>query len=148
MEGLQKTYSMKASEIEKSWYVVDASEKILGRLSTKVASILRGKNKPDFTPHLDMGDYVVVINADKIALSGTKADDKKYFSHSGYPGGDKFTNIKKIMDKKPEFVIMHAVKGMLPKNRLGRKLLKNLKIYAGTDHPHGAQKPEIINIES
>lgn len=142
----QKTFSLKAGDIEKKWYVVDAEGKVLGRLATEVASILRGKNKPNYTPHLDMGDNVIVINAEKIVLTGTKADDKEYFSHSQYPGGEKFTNIKKIMEKKPEFVIEHAVKGMLPKGRLGRAVAQNLKVYAGAQHPHAAQKPEKIEL--
>jgi len=146
MSDIQTTYSMKASEIDKKWKLVDAKGKILGRLATEVATILRGKNKPGYTPHMDMGDYVVIINADKVALSGTKAEDKDYFTHSQYPGGEKFINIKKIMQKKPEFVIEHAVKGMLPKSRLGRKIFKNLKVYAGTEHPHDAQLPEKIEI--
>ncbi|MBP7603647.1 MAG: 50S ribosomal protein L13 [Spirochaetes bacterium] len=138
----QKTYSMKASEIDKKWYIVDADGKVLGRLATEIASILRGKKKPGFTPHLDMGDNVIVINAEKVLLTGRKSEEKEYFSHSKYPGGEKFTNIKKIMKEKPEFVIETAVKGMLPKNRLGRKMAGNLKVYAGADHPHQAQKPE------
>jgi len=146
MNVIQKTYSMKESEINKKWVLVDAEGKILGRLATEIATILRGKNKPEFTPHLDMGDYVVVINADKILLSGAKSEDKDYFTHSQYPGGIKFINIKKKMAEEPEFVIQHAVKGMLPKNRLSRQILKNLKVYAGEKHPHEAQNPEIINI--
>lgn len=143
---IQKTYAMKASEINKKWYVVDAEGKVLGRLATEIATILRGKNKPDYTPYLDMGDNVVVVNAEKIALTGNKAEDKEYFRHSQYPGGVRFVNIKKIMKEKPEFVIENAVKGMLPKTRLGRKIIKNLKVYSGTEHPHTAQKPESINL--
>ncbi len=146
MNGIQKTFSIKASQIEKKWYIVDAEGKILGRLATEIAKILRGKHKPDFTPHMDTGDNIVVINADKVVLTGSKGEDKEYFSHSGYPGGDKFTNIKKMMQKKPTFVVEHAVKGMLPKNRLGRKIFKNLKVYAGNEHPHDSQKPEILDI--
>jgi large subunit ribosomal protein L13 len=144
--NIQKTYSMKASEINKKWFVVDAEGKVLGRLATEIATILRGKNKPDYTPYLDMGDNVVVINAEKIALTGNKAEDKEYFRHSQYPGGIKFVNIKKIMKEKPEFVITNAVKGMLPKTKLGRKIIKNLKVYSGDTHPHTAQKPESINL--
>jgi len=147
IKSIQKTYSMKSSEINKKWYLVDAEGKVLGRLATEIAGILRGKNKPEYTPHLDMGDNIIVINAEKIVLTGMKSQDKDYFSHSQYPGGEKFTNIKKIMKEKPEFVIMHAVKGMLPKNRLSRKLMTNLKIYAGDKHPHSAQSPEILNID-
>ena len=142
MKQLQTTYSMKEAEIDKKWYLVDAEGKVLGRLATEIAMILRGKKKPTFTPHFDMGDNVVVINAEKVKLTGLKSQDKEYFTHSQYPGGEKFINIKKMMAQKPEFIIEHAVKGMLPKNRLGRKIMKNLKVYAGTEHPHEAQKPE------
>lgn len=143
---IQKTYSMKASDIEKKWYVVDAQDKVLGRLATKVASIIRGKNKPGFTPNLDMGDNVIIINAEKVKLTGQKSVQKEYFSHSQYPGGIKFTNIEKYMETNPAFVIEHAVKGMLPKGRLGREMFKNLKVYAGGEHPHAAQKPENIEL--
>ena len=146
MKDIQKTYSMKESEIQKKWYLVDADGKVLGRLATEIATILRGKNKPEYTPNLDMGDNIIVINADKIVLTGMKSNDKDYFKHTQYPGGERFTNIKKIMKEKPEFVIMHAVKGMLPKSRLARKQMTNLKIYAGPKHPHDAQLPEIINL--
>ena len=143
MSNLQKTFSIKAPEIEKKWRLIDAEGKVLGRLASDIAIVLRGKNKPTFTPHLDMGDNVIVINAEKVVLTGKKLEDKDYFRHSKYPGGEKFVNIKKIMAEKPEFIIMHAVKGMMPKNRLSRKILKNLRIYAGPEHPHAAQKPEI-----
>lgn len=143
---LQKTYSMKAGDIEKKWYIVDAEGKVLGRLATEVAKVLRGKNKPTYTPHLDMGDNVVIINAEKVVLTGMKGEHKEYFSHSQYPGGKKFTNIKKFKAEKPEFILEHAIKGMLPKGRLGRAVLKNLKVYAGTDHPHAAQKPEKLEL--
>lgn len=146
IKDIQKTYAMKQSEIEKKWYIVDAEGKVLGRLATVVADRLRGKHKPTYSPNLDMGDNIIVINAEKIMLTGSKSDDKDYFSHSQYPGGVKFTNIKKVMKEKPEFVILHAVKGMLPKSRLGKQIIGNLKIYAGADHPHAAQKPEIINL--
>ena len=146
MKDIQKTYAMKQSEIEKKWYVVDAEGKVLGRLATEIADRLRGKHKPTYSPNLDMGDNIIVINAEKVVLTGAKSDDKDYFSHSHYPGGVKFTNIKKVMKDKPEFVILHAVKGMLPKTRLGKQIIGNLKIYAGTDHPHAAQKPETINL--
>ena len=146
MKQLQTTYSMKEAEIDKKWYLVDAEGKVLGRLATEIAMILRGKKKPTFTPHFDMGDNVVVINAEKVKLTGLKSQDKEYFTHSQYPGGEKFINIKKMMAQKPEFIIEHAVKGMLPKNRLGRKIMKNLKVYAGTEHPHEAQKPEKIEL--
>ena len=143
MSNLQKTFSIKAPEIEKKWRLIDAEGKILGRLASDIAMILRGKTKPTFTPHMDMGDNVIVINAEKIVLTGKKSEDKDYFKHSKYPGGEKFVNIKKVMAENPEFIIMNAVKGMMPKNRLSRKILKNLRIYAGPEHPHAAQKPEI-----
>ena len=146
MMDKQKTYSMKESEISKKWYLIDAEGKILGRMATEIASILRGKKKPEFTPHLDMGDNVIVVNAEKVLLTGKKPQDKEYFSYTGYPGGIRFRNIKKVMSEKPEYVIQHAVKGMLPKNRLGRAVFKNLKVYAGNEHPHSAQQPEKIEI--
>ena len=146
MKEIQKTYSMKEAEIQKKWYLVDAEGKILGRLATEIATILRGKNKPEFTPNLDMGDNIIVINAEKVVLTGMKSLDKDYFKHTQYPGGERFINIKKIMKDKPEFVITHAVKGMLPKSRLAKKQLANLKVYAGGKHPHDAQMPEKINI--
>ena len=142
----QKTFSMKESQIEKKWYIVDAENKVLGRLATEIAKVLRGKNKPSFTPHLDTGDNVVVINADKVLLTGKKSFQKEYFKHTQHPGGKKFINIMKIQREKPEFVIEHAVWGMLPKNKLGRKIIKNLKVYAGSEHPHAAQKPETITL--
>lgn len=144
--SMQKTYTMKASEIDKKWFLIDADGKILGRLVVKIANILRGKHKPSFTPHMDMGDNIIVVNADKVVLSGSKDENKEYFSHSQYPGGIKFTNIKKIKATKPEFIIQHAVKGMLPKNKLGRKIFNNLKVYSGPEHPHVAQLPEKLEI--
>jgi len=146
MKEIQKTYAMKEAEIQKKWYLVDAEGKVLGRLATEIATILRGKNKPEYTPNLDMGDNIIVINAEKVVLTGSKGIDKDYFSHSQYPGGIKFTSITKLMKEQPEFVIEHAVKGMLPKTKMGKKVLGNLKIYAGNKHPHEAQKPEIINL--
>ena len=142
---IQKSFSIKKAEVDKKWILVDADGKILGRLATEVATILRGKNKPQFTPSMDMGDNVIVVNADKVVLTGKKPLEKDYFSHSGHPGGIKFTNIKKIMSEKPEFVIEHAVKGMLPKTKLGRKQFGNLKVYVGAEHPHAAQKPEKVD---
>ena len=144
--SLQKTYSMKASEIEKKWFIVDADGKILGRIATKIADILRGKHKPTYSPNLDMGDNIVIINAEKIVLTGTKDEDKQYYSHSHYPGGIKFANIKKVRKEKPEYILEHAIKGMLPKTKHGKKLFTNLKIYKGTSHPHEAQKPEKLEI--
>ncbi len=137
-----KTYMAKKEEIEKKWYIVDASDKIVGRLATKIATILRGKHKPSFTPHVDTGDFVIVVNAEKVKFTGNKLDQKKYYKHTGYMGGIKETTAKDMLQKKPEEIIRHAVKGMLPKNRLGRKLLKKLKIYRGEEHPHQAQQPE------
>lgn len=143
MSSKQKTFSLKSSQIEKKWYVIDADGKVLGRMATEIAHILRGKHKPTFTPYLDMGDNVVVINAEKVKLTGNKSTDKEYFTHSHFPGGEKFTNIVKIMKEKPEYVIEQAVKRMLPKSRLGRDIFKNLKVYVGDKHPHQAQKPEL-----
>lgn len=139
-----KTQFAKKNEIERKWYVFDARDKVLGRLATKVATYLRGKNKPVFTPNVDTGDFVVVVNADKIKLTGKKLDDKVYYSHSGYIGGLKASTAKEKMNSRPEDVIKDAVWGMLPKNRLGRAMLKKLKVYKGSDHPHSAQKPEFI----
>jgi large subunit ribosomal protein L13 len=144
--SLQKTYSMKASEIDKKWFLIDAEGKILGRVAAKIASIIRGKHKPSYSPHLDMGDNIVVINAEKIVVTGNKDEDKKYYSHSHYPGGIKFTSIKKVRAEKPEFILEHAVKGMLPKNKLGKRLFLNLKVYKGVKHPHEAQKPEKLEV--
>ena len=140
------TISIKSKEVSKKWYLVDASDQTLGRLSSKVAQILRGKNKVNFTPHMDMGDFVVIINAEKIKVTGKKEDSKMYFSHSGYPGGDKQISYKKLKEEKPELILFNAVKGMLPRNRLGSKILTNLKVYASEEHPHTAQKPKKIEI--
>ena len=138
----QKTFLPKASEIEKKWLVVDATDQVLGRLATEVASLLRGKHKPTFTPHLDTGDFVIVINAEKIRVTGNKLDQKIYYRHSGYMGNLKSTPLKDMLDKKPRKVVELAIKRMLPKNRLGRKIYGNLKVYEGADHPHASQKPE------
>lgn len=139
---MQTTYMAKPHEVERKWYVVDAAGQALGRLASEVASILRGKRKPTYTPHVDTGDFVIVINASQIALTGKKLDQKKYRRHSGYPGGLKETTARDMLAKKPEKMIEQAVKGMLPKNSLGRRQLKKLKVYAGAEHPHGAQQPE------
>jgi large subunit ribosomal protein L13 len=146
MNGIQKTYSMKEAEIAKKWVLINADGKILGRVATEIVNHLRGKNKPTFMPNIDMGDNVIVINAEKVVLTGNKAEDKDYFTHSKYPGGKKFTNIKKLMLEKPEYILEHAVKGMMPKTKLCKNLLGNLKIYKGAKHPHEAQKPETINL--
>ncbi|MDP8222217.1 MAG: 50S ribosomal protein L13 [Candidatus Lernaella stagnicola] len=136
-----KTFSAKPGQVERGWYVVDLDGVVLGRAASEIAKILRGKNKATFTPHEDVGDFVVVINAEKVRLTGRKVEQKTYYRHSGYPGGIKSMNAKRMLERKPEHLIRHAVKGMLPKNNLGRKLLTKLKVYAGPDHPHEAQQP-------
>ena len=141
-----KTFMASPSTIDRKWYVVDATGCTLGRLSSEVAKVLRGKNKAIFTPHIDTGDYVIVINADKIKVTGKKLDQKIYYHHSDYVGGMKETTLKEMMQKKPEFVITHAVKGMLPKGPLGRQMLTKLHVYAGPEHKHEAQKPEVLDI--
>ena len=140
------TYSAKSSDNQDNWYVVDADGAVLGRLATQVAARLRGKCNPMFTPHADTGDSVIVINAAKIRLTGRKLDQKNYYRHSGYVGGLKTITARKLMEKRPEDVIRNAVKGMLPKNRLGRQLFKKLKVYPGADHPHSAQQPETLSL--
>ena len=137
-----KTFSAKKEEVVHDWFQVDAETETLGHLASKIAHILRGKHKPIYTPHVDTGDFIVVTNADKIKLTGNKVQDKQYYRHSGYPGGIKSMNAEEMLEKKPEMVIMKAVRGMLPKNRLGRQMIKKLKIYAGKDHPHMAQQPK------
>ena len=141
-----KTYSVKKDEIEREWLVVDATDKVLGRLATEVARRLRGKHKPTFTPHLDVGDFIVVVNADKVRLTGNKWDQKMYYRHSGYPSGLTSTPAKVMLKKKPEELIRHAVKGMLPKNSLGRSQFKKLKVYPGPEHPHAAQQPRVLEV--
>jgi large subunit ribosomal protein L13 len=141
-----RTYSPKASEITRKWYVVDAEDLVLGRLSTEVARILRGKHKPTFAPHMDMGDHVIVINAEKVVLTSNKADQKLVYRHSGYPGGLKSRTFAEALALKPEEGVRRAVRGMLPKNRLGRQMLTKLKVYAGPNHPHSAQMPEPLDI--
>ena len=141
-----KTFSAKEKDIEKKWYLVNAEGKTLGRLSTEIAKILRGKNKTVFTPHVDCGDFVIVINADKIEVTGKKMDQKMYYRHSGYIGNLKVTNLGKLMKSSPDFIIRKVVKGMLPHNTLGKKLLRKLKVYSGGVHPHKAQKPEVLEI--
>ena len=134
-----KTYSVKASEIERRWHVIDATDKVLGKLATEAARLLMGKDKAIFSRHLDTGDYVVIVNAEKIRVSGNKLEQKLYYRHSGYPGGFKSTNLEEMLKSKPAWVIEHAVKGMLPRNRLGNSMMKKLKVYAGDSHPHLAQ---------
>ena len=141
-----KTRSIKQSEISKKWWLVDAQGQTLGRFSSKIAQILRGKHKVDFTPHMDMGDFVIVINAEKVKLSGSKENDKVYFRHTGYPGGVKETKYSEMIQKFPERIVENAIKGMLPHNRLGRKILLNLKVYKGQEHPHLAQQPKPLKI--
>jgi len=136
-----KTYSVKAGEIERDWYVVDAADQVLGRLATRIATVLRGKHKPIYSTHLDTGDYVVVVNAERVRLTGNKADQKEYFRHSGYMGGERFIPFRRMLDRHPDRVIKLAVKGMLPKNTLGRQMLGKLRVYAGPEHPHAPQHP-------
>lgn len=138
-----KSYMAKANEVERKWYVIDAEGKVLGRLASEIASVLRGKKKPIFTPHVDCGDFVIVINADKVVLTGDKLNQKIHAYHTGYPGGRKEVVYAEMMAKRPEKVIELAVKGMLPKSRLGRQMIKKLKVYAGPEHPHAAQAPEV-----
>jgi len=137
-----KTFILKKEGIEKKWWLIDADGKILGRLATEVATLLRGKRKPEFTPFIDCGDFVVIVNAEKINVTGKKIEQKKYYSHSGYPGGLKVNTLEELLDKKPEEVIRKAVWGMIPKGKLGRAVYKKLKVYKGPEHPHDAQKPQ------
>lgn len=141
-----KTYSAKASDVRREWYLIDATDKVLGRLSVEIAKRLRGKHKPVFTPHVDTGDFIVVVNADKIRVTGNKAQDKMYYRHTGYPGGLYETNFKKMQERFPERALELAVKGMLPKGPLGYAMLKKLKVYAGSQHPHAAQQPQALNV--
>lgn len=141
-----KTQSANDATVEHKWYVVDATNLTLGRMSARIAAILRGKNKPYFTPHVDCGDYVIVINAGKVAFTGSKLQDKQYLTYSGYPGGQKKESARSLLARRPEAVIERAVKGMLPKNKLGRQLYKKLFVYAGDTHPHGAQQPQALTL--
>jgi len=141
-----KTYVVKESDISREWYVVDAAGLTLGRLASEIARILRGKHKPIYTPNLDVGDFVIVVNASKIAVTGRKMDQKMYYRHSGYPGGLKQSSLRDMMRRHPTFAVRRAVKGMLPKNTLGRKMLKKLKVYAGPEHPHQAQQPKPLEL--
>lgn len=140
------TRFVKTEEADRKWYVVDATDQVLGRLATKVASVIRGKHKPSFTPNMDTGDFVVIVNADKVKMTGKRELLKTYFRHSGYPGGVKLLTYQQMKDKHPERIVEFAVKGMLPKNKLGRKLGSKLKVYVGADHPHAAQKPELLSL--
>ena len=147
MTEIMKTYFPKQKETEqKEWFLIDASNCVLGKVAVKAAAILMGKNKPTYTPHMDMGDYVVIVNARNVVLTGRKWKLKKYYRHSGYPGGLKVTTAEEMRQKKPEQIIIHAVKGMLPKNKLASKMLKKLKVYPDNHHPHNAQKPKLISV--
>jgi large subunit ribosomal protein L13 len=139
------TKSLRKEDVQRAWYVIDAAGKTVGRLSTQTAIVLRGKHKPSFTPHVDNGDFVIIVNADKVVLEGKRAAQKEYFHHTQYPGAAKFESFAEVMKNKPEFVIEHAVRGMLPKTKLGRQIIKKLKVYAGSEHPHTAQCP--VNFE-
>ncbi|HEY7848335.1 MAG TPA: 50S ribosomal protein L13 [Candidatus Limnocylindria bacterium] len=141
-----KTYAVKASEIERQWWVVDASDQTLGRLATRIATLLEGKHKPTYSPHIDTGDHVVVVNAGRVKVTGNKLLQKRYYRHSGYPGGLKEESLQALMARRPELVIERAVKGMLPQNRLGRAMFKKLKVYGGPDHPHQAQQPQAAEL--
>lgn len=141
-----KTYMAKPGEVEQKWYVVDAQGQVFGRIASKVATILNGKNKPEYTPNADVGDFVIVLNADKVVFTGKKLDQKFYYRHSGYPGGLKKTPYRVLMEKRPEFVFYEGVRRMLPKNKLGAKMLKKLRVYSGSEHNHEAQKPQLIEL--
>ena len=141
-----KTFMANAQNVERKWYVVDAAGMTLGRLASQVAAILRGKNKPTFTPHFDAGDFVIIVNASKVELTGKKLDQKNYYHHSGYPGGLKSISYRKLMAEKPEFAVKHAIVGMLPKGPLGRQMARKLRVYAGPEHEHAAQQPEVLEL--
>ncbi|CAM3673134.1 50S ribosomal protein L13 [Rheinheimera salexigens] len=141
-----KTFSAKPESVTRDWYVVDAAGKTLGRISTEIATRLRGKHKPEYTPHVDTGDYIIVINAEKVAVTGNKAQNKIYYSHTGFPGGIKEISFEKLIAKKPEMVLELAIKGMLPKGPLGRAMFRKLKVYAGAEHQHAAQQPQVLDI--
>ncbi len=143
---MKRTYVTKPEDIQRNWYVVDASGQTLGRLASEIAQVVRGKHKPVYSPSIDAGDYVIVVNAERVHVTGHKLDQKIYYRHSGYPGGLKEVPLRRMLEEHPTRVITHAVKGMLPKNRLGRKMLKKLKVYAGPDHPHQAQQPEPLEL--
>lgn len=141
-----KTYTAKPSEVERDWYVVDAKDQVVGRLASQIAAVLRGKHKPTFTPHVDTGDFVIVINAEKVRFTGGKETKKQYFKYSGYPGGESLHTPEEMRERKPTFIIQNAVKGMMPKGPLGRSMLKKLKVYEGAEHPHAAQQPKELTI--
>lgn len=141
-----KTFTAKPESVQRDWYVVDAAGKTLGRIATEIASRLRGKHKPEYTPHVDTGDYIIVVNAEKVIVTGAKTQNKMYYSHTGFPGGIKEISFEKLIAKKPEMVLETAVKGMLPKGPLGRAMFRKLKVYAGTEHQHAAQQPQVLDI--
>ncbi len=141
-----KTFTAKNESVRREWFVVDATDKTLGRLSTEIANRLRGKHKPEFTPHVDTGDYVVVVNAEKVKVTGNKTTDKQYYHHTGFPGGIKSASFEQLIERHPERVITAAVKGMMPKNKLSRAMLGKLKVYAGSEHPHAAQQPKVLEV--
>ena len=141
-----RTFSAKPESVKRDWYVIDATDKVLGRLSTEIARRLRGKHKPEYTPHVDTGDYIIVVNADKVRVTGTKENDKMYHRHTGYIGSLKSTNLAKLRQEHPERIIQHSVKRMLPKNALGRAMFKKLKVYAGDSHQHAAQQPQVLEV--
>ncbi|NOZ54812.1 MAG: 50S ribosomal protein L13 [Gammaproteobacteria bacterium] len=143
-----KTFSAKPAEVKRDWYVMDAEDKTLGRMATEIARRLRGKHKPEYTPHVDTGDYIVVVNAGKVKVTGKKVSDKMYYRHTGYPGGIRSMSFGKMRDTAPERLVEIAVKGMLPKNRLGRAMIKKLKVYAGSEHRHSAQQPKVLELSS
>jgi len=143
---MQKTKVLKKDQIDRRWYVVDAKGRTLGRLASRVATMLRGKNKPGYSPHLDTGDFIIIVNASDVRVTGNKRQDKKYWRHTNYPGGIRITSFEEMMEKDPTFAVRNAVKGMLPHNRLGRRLLNKLKVYAGPEHPHKAQNPETAEL--
>jgi large subunit ribosomal protein L13 len=143
---MNHTYHAKPGEVERKWLVFDANDQVLGRFCSRIASVLRGKHKPEFTPHVDVGDFVIVINAQKVRLTGLKTQEKTYFKHTGYPGGAKFVSFERLLANHPDRIISHAVKGMMPRTRLGRKQLKKLHVYAGPDHPHEAQQPITVTL--
>ena len=144
---INKTFTPKPKDIERAWHLVDATDLPLGRLASEVARLLRGKHKPTYTPHLDTGDFVVVVNAEKVAVTSDKSQSKIYYRHSGYPGGIKAEKFEELLERRPQAIVERAVRGMLPKNKLGRKMLRKLKVYAGPDHPHEAQQPQPLDLE-
>ena len=142
-----KTVSQRKEDVQRDWFVIDAQGQVVGRLASQIAAVLRGKHKPTYTPHVDGGDFVVVVNAEKVRFTGKKEQDKQYFRHTGYPGGTKVENPQKVRVRKPEFIIQNATKGMLPRTKLGRAMLKRLRVYAGPDHPHEAQSPQTMELQ-